>query len=76
MPGDTDGDSNPTLYCSFCGKSQLEVRTLVAGAKAHICPECITACMDEVRDVKPGVAAGRGNSESNSSGRGPGGASE
>jgi hypothetical protein len=35
-----------TLYCSFCGKSQHEVKTLIAGPNVFICNECVTLCMD------------------------------
>ena len=35
-----------TLYCSFCGKSQHEVRKLVAGPKVHICDSCVDSCME------------------------------
>jgi ATP-dependent Clp protease ATP-binding subunit ClpX len=41
-----DGNSNNTLYCSFCGKSQQELRKLIAGAGAHICNECVELCVD------------------------------
>ena len=37
---------NKTLYCSFCGKSQHEVRTLIAGPAVFICGECIELCAD------------------------------
>lgn len=43
--------SGKTLYCSFCGKSQHEVRKLIAGPTVFICDECTTLCMDIVRDV-------------------------
>jgi ATP-dependent Clp protease ATP-binding subunit ClpX len=39
-------DSKNTLYCSFCGKSQRELRKLIAGPTAHICNECVELCMD------------------------------
>src|SRR5437660_4603383 len=39
-------DSKNTLYCSFCGKSQHELRKLIAGATVHICNECVELCMD------------------------------
>jgi ATP-dependent Clp protease ATP-binding subunit ClpX len=44
----TAGGSDPknTLYCSFCGKSQRELRKLIAGPTAHICNECVELCMD------------------------------
>ena len=35
------GDSNKILYCSFCGKSQHEVRKLIAGPSVFICDECV-----------------------------------
>jgi ATP-dependent Clp protease ATP-binding subunit ClpX len=38
--------SKNTLYCSFCGKSQHEVRKLIAGPTAFICDECVDLCMD------------------------------
>jgi ATP-dependent Clp protease ATP-binding subunit ClpX len=41
-----DSDSKNTLYCSFCGKSQQELRKLIAGPAAHICNECVELCMD------------------------------
>src|SRR5579885_2052824 len=44
------GDSKNTLYCSFCGKSQHEVRKLIAGPTVFICDECVELCMDIIRD--------------------------
>jgi ATP-dependent Clp protease ATP-binding subunit ClpX len=44
------GDSKNTLYCSFCGKSQHEVRKLIAGPSVFICDECIDLCNDIIRD--------------------------
>ncbi len=44
------GDSKSTLYCSFCGKSQHEVRKLIAGPTVFICDECVELCMDIIRD--------------------------
>jgi hypothetical protein len=41
-------DSRNTLYCSFCGKSQHEVRKLIAGPTVFICDECVELCMDIV----------------------------
>jgi ATP-dependent Clp protease ATP-binding subunit ClpX len=38
------GDSNKILYCSFCGKSQHEVRKLIAGPSVFICDECVELC--------------------------------
>ncbi|UXC18363.1 ATP-dependent Clp protease ATP-binding subunit ClpX [Comamonas squillarum] len=42
--------SEKTLYCSFCGKSQHEVKKLIAGPSVFICDECINLCNDIVRD--------------------------
>ncbi len=44
------GDSKSTLYCSFCGKSQHEVRKLIAGPAVFICDECVELCMDIIRE--------------------------
>ncbi len=45
-----DSDSKNTLYCSFCGKSQHEVRKLIAGPNVFICNECVELCMDIIRE--------------------------
>ena len=39
-------ESKNTLYCSFCGKSQHEVRKLIAGPTVFICDECVELCLD------------------------------
>ncbi len=44
------GDTKNTLYCSFCGKSQHEVRKLIAGPTVFICDECVELCMDIIRE--------------------------
>jgi len=44
------GSSEKLLYCSFCGKSQNEVRKLIAGPSVFICDECIDLCNDIIRD--------------------------
>lgn len=44
------GESKNTLYCSFCGKSQHEVRKLIAGPNVFICNECVELCMDIIRE--------------------------
>jgi ATP-dependent Clp protease ATP-binding subunit ClpX len=44
------GDSKNTLYCSFCGKSQHEVRKLIAGPTVFICDECVELCMDIIKE--------------------------
>jgi ATP-dependent Clp protease ATP-binding subunit ClpX len=46
------------LYCSFCGKSQHEVKKLIAGPSVFICDECIELCNDIIRDEVPADAAG------------------
>ncbi|MDE0590064.1 ATP-dependent Clp protease ATP-binding subunit ClpX [Halocynthiibacter sp. C4] len=50
MANTTSGDSKNTLYCSFCGKSQHEVRKLIAGPTVFICDECVELCMDIIRE--------------------------
>ena len=48
-------DSGSYLYCSFCHKSQHEVRKLIAGSNVHICDECVELCNDIIREeVQPG----------------------
>ena len=50
-----DSDHSKLLYCSFCGKSQHEVRKLIAGPSVYICDECVDLCNDiireEIRDI-------------------------
>ncbi|HCH78358.1 MAG TPA: ATP-dependent Clp protease ATP-binding subunit ClpX, partial [Pseudomonas sp.] len=43
-------DSGKLLYCSFCGKSQHEVRKLIAGPSVFICDECVDLCNDIIRE--------------------------
>ena len=50
MANSTGNDSKNTLYCSFCGKSQHEVRKLIAGPTVFICDECVELCMDIIRE--------------------------
>ena len=45
--------SEKTLYCSFCGKSQHEVKKLIAGPSVFICEECIDLCNEIIRDELP-----------------------
>ena len=45
-----DKENKNTLYCSFCGKSQHEVRKLIAGPTVFICDECVELCMDIIRE--------------------------
>ncbi|HBG99252.1 MAG TPA: ATP-dependent Clp protease ATP-binding subunit ClpX [Rhodobacteraceae bacterium] len=50
MMANSGSDSKNTLYCSFCGKSQHEVRKLIAGPTVFICDECVELCMDIIRE--------------------------
>ena len=51
MTGDSTSDDNgKLLYCSFCGKSQNEVRKLIAGPSVFICDECVDLCNDIIRE--------------------------
>jgi hypothetical protein len=73
------GSSEKVLYCSFCGKSQHEVKKLIAGPSVFICDECIELCNDIIRDesrrankpaprrqVRPAHAAARSSPSSTS----------
>ena len=44
-------ENKNTLYCSFCGKSQHEVRKLIAGPTVFICDECVELCMDIIKEA-------------------------
>lgn len=44
------GDKNSTMYCSFCGKSQHEVKKLIAGPAAYVCDECVALCNDIIQE--------------------------
>ena len=56
--------SEKILYCSFCGKSQHEVKKLIAGPSVFICDECIDLCNEIIRDELPaGDLAGEGRSD-------------
>ena len=50
MSKSSGGESKNTLYCSFCGKSQHEVRKLIAGPTVFICDECVELCMDIIKE--------------------------
>lgn len=52
-------DSKSTLYCSFCGKSQHEVRKLIAGPTVFICDECVELCNDIIREEAKGGIPGK-----------------
>jgi hypothetical protein len=43
-------DNDKLLYCSFCGKSQHEVRKLIAGPEVYVCDECVELCNDIIKD--------------------------
>lgn len=51
--------SGKLLYCSFCGKSQHEVRKLIAGPSVYICDECVDLCNDIIREEIKEVAPHR-----------------
>ncbi|MDI3491522.1 MAG: ATP-dependent Clp protease ATP-binding subunit ClpX, partial [Thauera sp.] len=53
---DKKAGGDKLLYCSFCGKSQHEVRKLIAGPSVFICDECIELCNDIIRDEIVGAA--------------------
>ena len=46
----TSDNTKNTLYCSFCGKSQHEVKKLIAGPTVFICDECVELCMDIIQE--------------------------
>ena len=48
--GKVTGDTKNTLYCSFCGKSQHEVRKLIAGPTVFVCDECVELCKDIIHE--------------------------
>ena len=54
-----DENSKNTLYCSFCGKSQHEVRKLIAGPTVFICDECVELCNDIIKEESKGHIAGK-----------------
>ncbi|MES9965936.1 MAG: ATP-dependent Clp protease ATP-binding subunit ClpX [Sedimenticola sp.] len=57
----TKGDDGKLLYCSFCGKSQHEVRKLIAGPSVFICDECVELCNDIIREeMQEGGSEGTG----------------
>lgn len=57
MPDKKGASGEKVLYCSFCGKSQHEVKKLIAGPSVFICDECIELCNDIIRDEVPAEAA-------------------
>jgi len=50
MSDDSQSDDGKLLYCSFCGKSQHEVRKLIAGPSVFVCDECVELCNDIIRE--------------------------
>lgn len=50
------GNGNKVLYCSFCGKSQNEVKKLIAGPSVFVCDECVELCNDIIREETQDVA--------------------
>ena len=50
-------DDNNKVHCSFCGKSQDQVRRIVAGPNAYICNECVLLCQEIVSDDVESVGA-------------------
>ncbi|HEX5684377.1 MAG TPA: ATP-dependent Clp protease ATP-binding subunit ClpX [Ideonella sp.] len=57
MPDKKGASGEKVLYCSFCGKSQHEVKKLIAGPSVFICDECIELCNDIIRDEVPAEGA-------------------
>ena len=55
-------NSKNTLFCSFCGKSQHEVRKLIAGPTVFICDECVELCMDIIKEENKSVATSKSSS--------------
>ena len=56
---DKSSSGDKLLYCSFCGKSQHEVRKLIAGPSVFICDECIELCNDIIREEGTGGETAR-----------------
>jgi len=50
MSDDKNNDDDKLLYCSFCGKSQHEVKKLIAGPSVFVCDECVDLCNDIIRE--------------------------
>jgi len=63
MSNDRDGkgDDGKLLYCSFCGKSQHEVRKLIAGPSVFVCDECVELCNDIIREEMQEKTSGDGD---------------
>ena len=64
MSNDKNGkDDDKLLYCSFCGKSQHEVRKLIAGPSVYVCDECVELCNDIIKDELQDDSSSFGGSE-------------
>ncbi|MDD5276375.1 MAG: ATP-dependent Clp protease ATP-binding subunit ClpX [Methylovulum sp.] len=63
MNNDKHKDDDKLLYCSFCGKSQHEVRKLIAGPSVYVCDECVELCNDIIKDELQEDASLSGNNE-------------
>jgi ATP-dependent Clp protease ATP-binding subunit ClpX len=63
MADKKSASSEKALYCSFCGKSQHEVKKLIAGPSVFICDECIDLCNDIIRDELPGLESVKSSSD-------------
>ena len=61
MSNDRKGEDGKLLYCSFCGKSQHEVRKLIAGPSVFVCDECVELCNDIIREEMQEKSASVGN---------------
>ncbi len=62
MSKTSDDDGKTTMYCSFCGKSQHEVRKLIAGPNVFICNECVELCMDIIQEDHKAALSTSGDS--------------
>ena len=58
MSDDKNNDDDKLLYCSFCGKSQHEVKKLIAGPSVFVCDECVDLCNDIIREELQEVISG------------------
>ncbi|MDC9724924.1 MAG: ATP-dependent protease ATP-binding subunit ClpX [Gammaproteobacteria bacterium] len=58
MSDDKNNDDDKLLYCSFCGKSQHEVKKLIAGPSVFVCDECVDLCNDIIREELQEVITG------------------
>ena len=62
MADDHDGNGEgKLLHCNFCGKSQHEVRKLIAGPSVYVCDECVELCNDIIREEMQEKSSGGGD---------------